>query len=156
MFERHAHTVISNGGSFKIRELLDTDVKDLPTKNLQLPALQQLVFDNDSQVQSSNGYYYRPRINNYESVDSFEKPNLLFQMTSAREHPCKQAGIHKVLNLLGNPSNPSLYFIVPKDRFSDFKLQKYEDAHGKILQEPTFVNVKQVKQFVLAIELTRT
>ena len=74
-------------------------------------------------------------------------------MTGARAHPCKQAGIHKVLNHLGNPENPLLYFIVPKDRFSDFKYQKFEDAQGKILKEPTYLNVKQVRQFVLAIEL---
>ena len=104
---------------------------------LQILASRQLVFDSDSEVQSSDGFYYRPRINNYESVDSFQKPNLLFQMTGARKHPCKQVGIHKVLNLLENPVNPLLYFIVPKDRFSDFKYQKYEDTSGKIMQQPT-------------------
>ncbi|KAJ3254311.1 hypothetical protein HK103_007282 [Boothiomyces macroporosus] len=164
LFERHAHTVIANGGKFRIRELIRPKPKledsskqvDLhAVKELELPRLEQLVFDNDLEVQSANdSYYYRPRITNYESVDSFEKPNLLFQMTCASKHPCKQAGIHKVLNLLGNPSNPSLYFVVPIDRFSDFKYQKFEDAQGKPMQEPTYADVKKVKQFVLAIELT--
>jgi hypothetical protein len=156
LFERHAHAVISNGGEFQIRELLDSNFNDSPLLKRQFFASRQLVFDSDSEVQISDGYYYRPRINNYESVDSFQKPNLLFQMTGARKHPCKQVGIHKVLHLLGNPVSPFLYFIVPKDRFSDFKYQKYEDTNGKIMQQPTYVNVKSIRQFVLAIELTRS
>ena len=156
LFERHAHTMISNGGTFQTRELLDPNFNDSPMLMLQFLASRQLVFDSDSEVQSSDGYYYRPRTNNYESVDSFQKPNLLFQMTGARKHPCKQVGIHKVLNLLGNPVSPLLYFIVPKDRFSDFKYQKYEDSSGKIMHQSTFANVKNIRQFVLAIELTRS
>ncbi|KAI8894042.1 hypothetical protein BC833DRAFT_531060 [Globomyces pollinis-pini] len=156
LFERHAHAVISNGGAFQIRELLDPNFNNSPTLMLQFLASRQLVFDSDSEVQSSEGYYYRPRINNYESVDSFQKPNLLFQMTGTRKHPCKQVGIHKVLNLLGNPVSPILYFVVPKDRFSDFKYQKYEDSSGNIMQQPSYANVKNIRQFVLAIELTRS
>lgn len=156
LFEKHAHTMISIGGTFQIRELLDSKLNDSPTVMLQVLATRQLVFDSDSEVQSSDGYYYRPRIKNYESVDSFQKPNILFQITGARKHPCKQVGIHKVLNLLGNPVNPLLYFIVPKDRFSDFKFQKYEDTNGKFLQQSTYANVKNIRQFVLAIELTRS
>lgn len=155
LFERHAHAVISNGGTFQIRELHDPNFNDSPPR-IQFPASTQRLFDSDSEVQLSDGYYYRPRINNYESVDSFKTPNLLFQMTGARKHPCKQVGIHKVLNLLGNPVSPLLYFIVPEDRFSDFKYQKYEDTNGKIMQQPTYANVKNIRQFVLAIELTRS
>jgi hypothetical protein len=152
LFERHAHTMISNGGTFQIRELLDSNFNDSPKLMFQIPASRQFVFDSDSEVQSSDGYYYRPRINNYKSVDSFQKPNLLFQMTGARRHPCKQVGIHKVLNLLGNPVCPLLYFIVPKDRFNDFKYQKYEDTNGKIMQQPTYAIVKNIRQFVLTLK----
>jgi hypothetical protein len=72
-------------------------------------------------------------------------------MTGARRHPCKQVGIHKVLNLLGNPVCPLLYSIVPKDRFNDFKYQKYEDTNGKIMKQSTYANVKNIRQFVLTL-----
>jgi hypothetical protein len=58
----------------------------------------------------------------FESVDSFIKPNLLFQMTGAKDHPCKQTGLRDVLNILGNPLNPELYSVVP-DRFDTFTYQ---------------------------------
>ena len=125
-----------------------------PTTILELETLPQFVFDKDSEVTSS-GIYYRPKISNYESIDSFELPNRLFQMTSARNRPCKQAGIHKVLNLLGNPSDPCLYFVVPKGLFSDYKFQNYEYANGKTMPKPTYGNVKRVKQFALAIDIVR-
>jgi hypothetical protein len=157
LFERHAHTVIANGGVFQIRQLLDSTLtpqdSDTP-REIQLPRVPQLVFDNDEHVRSVDGFYFRPLVFNYESVDSFEKPNALFQMTGAKKHPCKQVGIHNVLNLLDQPINPSLFFVVPKDRFANFKYQKYEDSNGKPMKEPTYANVKKVKQFVLAIELT--
>jgi hypothetical protein len=173
LFERHAHTVICNGGRFKICELFENDSEYQPVQPLQLPQfqhfvfekellqllqLQQLVFEDDEQVKSNGDeFYYRPRSSIYESVDSFVKPCLLFQMTGAQKHPCKQVGIHKVLNLLGNPKEPCLFFVVPGDRFADFKYQKYEDAQGKAMHtRPTYANVKRVKQFVLAIELTNT
>ena len=88
-----------------------------------------------------------------ESI-SFENPNLLFQMTGARKHPCKQAGIHKVLNLLRSLEDPLLYFIVPKDCFSSFKYQKYQGSDGEILKDgPSLSNVKKVKQCALEIDL---
>jgi hypothetical protein len=157
LFERHAHRIISNGGEFQIRELHDSDPNPedshMPMTQV-FPRLEQLVFEEDAQVQASTDRYFRPRIDNYKSVDAFVKPAFLFQMTCAKTHPCKQAGIHKVLNLLGNPKDPILFFVVPKERFSDFRYQRYEDAQGKTMQEPTYANVKQVKQFVVAIDLT--
>eukprot|EP00842_Homolaphlyctis_polyrhiza_P001295 jgi/Hompol1/2166/HPOL_005862-RA len=132
--------VVSQGvgdmGVLRVRELLDPTA---PSTALELPALQSPC---------------RPRISNYESVDPFEKPGVLLQITCAETHPCKQAGIRKVLDLLGDPINPVSYFVVPNDRFSNFKYQKYESAKGEQMQEPTFANVKQVKQFVLTIDLT--
>ena len=154
LFERHAHSMISKGGIFRIRELYHPDLNIPLTKTIdkKFDPLQEFLFDNDLDVQASN-FYFRPKITNYESVDSFAKPNLLFQITGANKHPCKQNGIHKVLNLLGNPSDPMLFFIVPNDCFQNFKYQKYEDNTGHIMQEPTYKNVKKVKQFVLEIIL---
>ena len=153
LFERHAHTIISKGGRFRIRKLKEADEGSFGEEPVELPALEQHVFVADAEVQSEGDYYYRPKINNYESVDSFEKPDRLFQMTGARAHPCKQTGVHNVLKLLGNPENPSLYFVVPNDRFKHFKYQKYHDSQQGIMEKPTYLNVKKVKQFVLLMDL---
>ncbi|KAJ1547754.1 hypothetical protein HK096_000228 [Nowakowskiella sp. JEL0078] len=152
LFERHAHTVIRNGGTFRIRQL-KAEKSVVLESTLTLPQLPVFVFDTDSQILTTMNSYLLPKHNNFESVDSFIKPNLLFQMTSAKKHPCKHAGLHRVLNLLGSPLNPQLYFVVPMDQFESFGFQKYEDSKGKIMNMPIYMNVKSINQFVLGIEL---
>ncbi len=53
-------------------------------------------------------------------------------MTSAKDHPCKQTGLRDVLEILGNPLKPELYFIVPPDRFASFMCQRYHGTDGSV------------------------
>ncbi|OQS01813.1 hypothetical protein THRCLA_21603 [Thraustotheca clavata] len=128
---------------------------DQPIK-LILPALNRKSFWSKSIsgviTNSTENDYLKPIEKNFESVDAIVKPNLLFQMTCSQAHPCKQNGLHNVLNLLNNPEDPCLYFVVPLDRFDNFRYQNYttaKDQDSKII----FQNVKKIKQFVLEIDL---
>ncbi|KAJ8330306.1 hypothetical protein O5D80_001866 [Batrachochytrium dendrobatidis] len=149
LFEKHAHTVIAKGGSFKIR-----DLRTKLESTLQLPMdLTTLLFSNNSQVQDATNCYFRPISNIFESVDSFIKPNILFQMTCAKDHPCRQAGLRNVLKILGNPSKPELYFVVPPDRFACFTRQSYHGTDGQVLsQNDTIASVEKLTRFVLTFE----
>ncbi|EGF78520.1 hypothetical protein BATDEDRAFT_26603 [Batrachochytrium dendrobatidis JAM81] len=149
LFKKHAHTVIAKGGSFKIR-----DLRTKLESTLQLPMdLSTLLLSNNSQVQDATNCYFRPISNIFESVDSFIKPNLLFQMTGAKDHPCKQTGICGVLEILGNPSKPELYFVVPPDRFACFTRQSYHGTDGQVLsQNDTIASVKKLTRFVLTFK----
>ncbi|KAK6096218.1 hypothetical protein MT418_8606 [Batrachochytrium dendrobatidis] len=149
LFEKHAHTVIAKGGSFKIR-----DLRTKLESTLQLPMdLSTLLFSNNSQVQDATNCYFRPISNIFESVDSFIKPNLLFQMTGAKDHPCKQTELCDVLEILGNPSKPELYFVVPPDRFACFTHQSYHGTDGQVLsQNDTIASVEKLTRFVLTFE----
>ncbi|EGF80846.1 hypothetical protein BATDEDRAFT_24299 [Batrachochytrium dendrobatidis JAM81] len=149
LFEKHAHTVIAKGGSFKIR-----DLRTKLESTLQLPMdLSTLLFSNNSQVQDATNCYFRPISNTFESVDSFIKPNLLFQMTGAKDHPCKQTELCDVLEILGNPSKPELYFVVPPDRFACFTRQSYHGTDGRVLsQNDTIASVEKLTRFVLTFE----
>ncbi|EGF80090.1 hypothetical protein BATDEDRAFT_88508 [Batrachochytrium dendrobatidis JAM81] len=151
LFEKYAHTVIAKGGSFKIR-----DLRTGSESTLQLPMdLSTLLFSNNSQVQDATNCYFRPISNTFESVDSFIKPNLLFQMTCAKDHPCRQAGLRNVLEILGNPSKPELYFVVPPDRFACFTRQSYLGVDGRVVLETnTIASVRMLTQFVLTFELS--
>ncbi|OAJ41341.1 hypothetical protein BDEG_24962 [Batrachochytrium dendrobatidis JEL423] len=151
LFEKYAHTVIAKGGSFKIR-----DLRTGSESTLQLPMdLSTLLFSNNSQVQDATNCYFRPISNTFESVDSFIKPNLLFQMTCAKDHPCRQAGLRNVLEILGNPSKPGLYFVVPPDRFACFTRQSYLGVDGRVVLETnTIASVRMLTQFVLTFELS--
>ena len=76
-------------------------------------------------------------------------------MTGAKDHPCKQTGLRDVLEILGNPLKPELYFVVPPDRFASFKYQSYYGTDGKVLSENGIVaNVRKLSQFVLTFELS--
>ena len=106
LFEQHAHTLISNGGSFKIRNL-----KTNEESRLQLPIdlNLHLYSSNDLEFQSATNKYFRPVNKIFKSVDSFIKPNLLFEMTISKDHQCSHTGLCDVLETLGNPLNPELY-----------------------------------------------
>ncbi|KAK6091297.1 hypothetical protein MT418_8583 [Batrachochytrium dendrobatidis] len=149
LFEKHAHTVIAKGGSFKIR-----DLRTKLESTLQLPMdLSTLLFSNNSQVQDATNCYFRPISNTFESVDSFIKPNLLFQMTGAKDHPCKQTELCDVLEIFGNPSKPELYFVVPPDRFACFTRQSHHGTDGQVLsQNDTIASVEKLTRFVLTFE----
>jgi hypothetical protein len=106
-------------------------------------------------IQTETDRYFLPISKIFEAVDSFVKPDILFQMTGAKTHPCKQTGIRDVLKILGDPSTPKLYFIVPPDRFASFKFQSYHGTDGKVLTQNGIVkSVKNVSQFVLTFDLT--
>ncbi len=151
LFEKHAHAVISRGGSFKIRDLQTGEVgtMELPS-NLSL----FLYSSDDEAFKGATNCYFRPVSKTFESIDSFIKPDILFQMTTANEPPCKQTGLRDILNVLGNPSNPRLHFVVPPDRFGTFKYQNYIGAAGQVLSENNICkNVKTLSQFVLTFEI---
>lgn len=152
LFERHAHVIIPRAGEFNIRELKD-DKSVVAQSTLSLAPRCVVVFKTASQISSVTDSYLLPQSRNFESVDSIIKANLLFQMTVTKAHPCKQAGLHRVLNLLGNPPNPQLYFVVPMGLFDSFEYQKYADANGKLMKESSYTNVKSIRQFVLGISL---
>ena len=151
LFEKHAHTVIVKGGLFKIRDLHTKMVSTLKLPN----DLTSFLFSNNSQIENATNCYFRPVSKIFESVDSFIKPDLLFQMTGAKNHPCKQTGLRDVLNILDNPSNPVLYFVVPPDLFDSFTYQSYHGKDGKVLsQERIVASVQKLSQFVLTFELS--
>ena len=151
LFEKLAHTTLAKGGSFKIRNL-KTNVESA----LQVPIdLTTILFSGSHQFHESTNCYFRPVSKIFEAVDSFIKPNIIFQMTCAKQHPCKQTGLRDVLKILGDPLKPELYFVVPPDLFVSFRYQPYHGADGKVLlQKGIFKNVKKLSQFVLTFDLS--
>lgn len=126
LYERHAHTIIAKGGVFKIRDL-HTKVES----TLCIPTdLTVCLYSNKSQFQISNNCYFRP-FNIFESVDSFIKPNRLFRIVGAGECSCNETGIREALDILGDPMNPEMYYVVPPDRFAAFANQ-WHGSYGKL------------------------
>jgi hypothetical protein len=92
-------------------------------------------------------------VTNFQSVDAIMKPDVLFQVTGGHKHPCKQKGLYDVLNLLGNPPAPRLYFVLPPDRFTSFRYQRYLDSKRKRMTKPSYANVRKIQQFAMEVKL---
>ncbi|EEY67032.1 uncharacterized protein PITG_23112 [Phytophthora infestans T30-4] len=113
-----------------------------------------VVFNDDSEIEAAtNTSYLQPAAKNYQSVDAIIKPDILLQVTGAHKHPCKQKGLHDVLKLLGNPEQPRLFFVLPPDRFTDFKYQRYLDSKRKRMMAPSYENVCKIQQFAMEVKL---
>uniref|UniRef100_A0AAV1TLS1 Crinkler effector protein N-terminal domain-containing protein n=1 Tax=Peronospora matthiolae TaxID=2874970 RepID=A0AAV1TLS1_9STRA len=168
VFERYVHSVLPQGGNFRVRRLtvgpkhitagvnegerkVKRAVVDEDTKTVHLPKLKNVVFERDEQVTSADlATYLRPKASNFESVDAMATPNILFQVTCARVHPCKRKGLCRVLDLLGKPAEPRLYFVVPPDIFDDFRYQAYQHNERKKQKDEDNI-VEKLEQFVMEV-----
>jgi len=159
-FEGMTHILLSKGGHFVVRALDSTK-----QEKILLPCLKQKTFIEWEQVQSCvDKRYFRPVSKILKSVDSLERPNILFQMTVAATHPIHASALIESVENLGCTSNVRLYFPLPADRFYDFKKQcnywprapKDEDASAKKsrtqAQEKGDKILGGIRQFALLID----
>jgi hypothetical protein len=115
LYERFAHSIIQNGGTFKMRELFENGQRGRE-EEITFDQSRLNVFEQELTLQEigDENVYERPKSKNYESVDSFiRKSNSMFNMTGARYHGIKQVGAHQVMTLMGDPNDPHFYFVVP-------------------------------------------
>jgi len=177
LFEQTALKALETGGKFRTQRLADkktellslrktsichsftklTDLAPIPVNTLAIPCAK-----------------------NWESVDAIFKPNYLFQITVLKHHPCKQAGLHHILNHMDltedkfKPASPQkkmrganqavavaqgqkvprLYFVVPEDIYEDFDPQPYHDNKSLVI-DPTYTNVQNIEQWCLCVPLAK-
>jgi len=172
VFEQHAHERLAQGGTFKIRELVDHGNET----TLALEAREKAVFvqlDEIEQLDASK--YAQPLKGNQESIDSLILPNMVFQFTVSLSHPVKQAGLVKAYKAMGleNPPSPKkrrgneggkipidvdedkiprLYFVVPEDIFDQFRSQPFHDNKSRVVQGSGLV--ASTRQFALSISFS--
>nr|BAP69148.1 RxLR effector candidate protein [Hyaloperonospora arabidopsidis Emoy2] len=157
LFERFALSVLSQGGTFESRQLkpkdsatggdedecksncvgVDSDgdvtmYKRAGSGCVKLRPRESLFFKGVYEVTRADvGKFLQPASRNFEPVDAMAKPDELFQVTCAQVHPCKHNGLLKALEMLGNPDEPRLYFVVPPDVFEGFEYQDYHTVKGE-------------------------
>ncbi|KAF0704419.1 hypothetical protein DYB28_008092 [Aphanomyces astaci] len=120
---------------------------------VEIPPQQTVMFDKDNEVASApSGVYLRPKNKNYPSVDAIVKPDILLQVTVGATHPCKQRGLDSAIKLLATPEQPKLVFVLPPDRFDDFKHQRYVTVDGRTTTNP-FVTLRNIKQYAMEVTL---
>uniref|UniRef100_A0AAV1TTW0 Crinkler effector protein N-terminal domain-containing protein n=1 Tax=Peronospora matthiolae TaxID=2874970 RepID=A0AAV1TTW0_9STRA len=173
LFESYVHSILPRGGRFRVRRLTEGSEKkaaggekgdskitrvttDEDIEEVVLQEREVTVFEGNARVTADDPpTYLLPASGNFESVDAMGTPNELFQMTCAKVHPCKRQGLRRVLDMLGDPAEPRLYFVVPADVFGDFEFQNYQKSRRKKAKDTldTDDNLKELKQYVMEIPL---
>jgi hypothetical protein len=148
LFEISVHDQLSSGHKFEARQLGNEDSTDMQTfecvkSTPEVPGKAFCYFDEDfSASVLSSGPYHVPASKRFASVDSFyykealhghaQAPLCLFQMTVAKSHPVKGAGLVSVLSKLGwlekvraNPKLAALIFAVPLEVEQAFTRQTF-------------------------------
>jgi hypothetical protein len=149
LFEISVHDQLSSGHKFEARQLGgNEDSTDIQTfecvkSTPEVPGKAFCYFDEDfSASVLSSGPYHVPASKRFASVDSFyykealhghaQAPLCLFQMTVAKSHPVKGAGLVSVLSKLGwlekvraNPKLAALIFAVPLEVEQAFTRQTF-------------------------------
>ncbi|RQM31404.1 hypothetical protein B5M09_013597 [Aphanomyces astaci] len=116
---------------------------------VHVPRQQPVEFNSDSEVATAAiGVYLRPTIKHDLSVDAIVKPDVV--VTIAAKHPCKQKDLNDVLNLLGNPPAPRLFFVVPPNGFADFQYQQYVTQEGTPTTHLS-ASVRSIHQYVMQV-----
>ena len=129
LWEGMCHSRLAAGGIFRTRDL-STPSSTIESLHLS-PSKDRIVFDDWSAVRKADeSTYCRPRASNKAAIDSVRQPAQLYQMTVAAEHGINCAGLKQAVESMRHSSGVALYFVVPPDRFFNFKAQKIQQGVG--------------------------
>ncbi|OWZ05672.1 hypothetical protein PHMEG_00022196 [Phytophthora megakarya] len=84
---------------------------------------------NSEVTDADTNVYIRPLAENYDSVDTIIKPDVL------------------------DPETPRLYFVLPSDRFIGFRYQRYLNSNHKSMTAPSYANARKISQFAMEVKL---
>jgi ribosomal protein L25 (general stress protein Ctc) len=134
-FEAFAHTILKAGGIFKAAQFINAygsnavkggEVKkarhvevlvEVPrSDNVQMIANPSDIFN------LQNGFYGRPSIATFPTIDSVVRPNMLFQVTGSSSHDVNIDGLVKAVKALNVKLSDrvSIFFVVPPEQFDTF------------------------------------
>ena len=143
LYERWAHIQLPRGGQYKVKRL-DGAAPGIE-EQVTIAAMPTRRFWNLSDFDEKAlviGEYAQPRISTLGAVDALVKPDILFQMTVASEHPIKASLLNDAIDAIdprpaGQPrvarTGPPirLYFVIPQKRWATFGKQSYHSAGAR-------------------------
>jgi hypothetical protein len=159
IFERYAHAVLCQGGTFQVRKLLaGTKKKETVTLEKRPYCLywckcKRIIYENDSQGTSP---YSRPRSKTQGGFDAFDATRY-FQMTVSEYKKVNLAFIEENITMRKQPfplekEAVKLFFVVPEDVFDSFTpCSTFEYPSEKV---PVWS--KNIGQYVLCIPTQQT
>jgi hypothetical protein len=155
--ERVAHRKLAQGGKFKVRLLHQNGALASPGE-VEFKELPTIKFDSLEEIKDRNGAYGQPNSKSFAVVDSVsfsDSEKNGFQITASYKHQPKHKLVKQLVEAVGLEKGKvfRLYFVVPADKFEDYKFQKYLKSAGKEEMEAKG-SVKQVEQWVLLMPVS--
>ncbi|KAK3806776.1 MAG: hypothetical protein J3Q66DRAFT_375100 [Benniella sp.] len=149
-FEYVAHILRKGGYTFEIKELAENatpgrlEIPKRPTVNVYQRAA------DFRELGKKEGTLYIPATPNFPCIDAALGADKLFQMTMSQDHPIKQTPFKEIIDAIreGFGGTLNLYFVVPEERFENFKRQSYLNNDG-LVSKAVPQEVQAVKQFAL-------
>ncbi|RIB06688.1 hypothetical protein C2G38_2115523 [Gigaspora rosea] len=138
IFERIAHRILQNGGSFYIRSL-ESDFT--------------ILFNDINKIEEDK--YCQPIQKNFSSIDAIVAPHTLFQMTVSRNHPINVNGMKNLVEKLGGKSGTNhiyFYFVLPKDLYDKYQAQPFYTNSQTVAEKIPCWITNRVKQYALKID----
>jgi hypothetical protein len=161
LYEPMVHTILRNGGEFKIRELVAGNFKTKPLERiLKLNPTTLKEFSALSEVVEPDKYYV-PRSASFAAGDAIIVPNRIFQITMGESHPIPIARLADIatqlskIHPLQEASIKQLFFVVPPDRFQFFVKQSLLNDKGHVAEQVSSTILHSVKQYALRLSLCK-
>ena len=127
-FEAFAHDSLAAGGEFLVRELAPAG--DEKTLRLSKVPVRRFSGNKPGDLAVLRSFlvsdYCQPLVGNFPVIDAVILPNTLLQMTVSLQHDVNEDTLKNILAAL-SLKTAELVFVVPKDKFYDFKASPFKD-----------------------------
>ena len=141
-FEMYGNLVFSLGGrALRARCLEDNTAFDIQLWSFDAPRNSFGI--NHLPAKPLEGYYAATD-ENFPGVDAMSAQGM-FQFTIAVDHPIR--GVETLRKLCKYYEEPKLYFVVPSNRFVNFRKQEFLATQGNTLVQP----IDNLKQYVIEL-----
>jgi hypothetical protein len=132
LWEGLCHRALAQGGTFAVRRLYPVEGKDERDVTIA-PCEFTHVYQNLSEARAFNAsVYLRPHNMGQAAIDSIRQPATLYQITSSTSHGINLEGLKKVMEVMQEPAQATLYFVVPEEEFDKFSVNGIKDLQAGI------------------------
>ncbi|CAG8673861.1 1455_t:CDS:2, partial [Funneliformis caledonium] len=156
LFELLSHEILRWGGKFLVRKLTERGAEPEEFEEFESDLKEIFFWSIDEitgDIQQGQKNYYRPDSDTFESIDSYVYPNKMFQITVSRRHGVKQDGLRAIKEVLDEDSDINIYFVVPKDKFGNFKTKQPYENKGDGKKFDVWIN--KIVQYALCIDFDK-
>jgi hypothetical protein len=135
LWEGLCHRALAQGGIFAVRRLYPIEGKDEGGVTIA-PCEVTRFYQKLSEARAFNAsVYLRPHNMSQPGIDSIRQPGTLYQITSSTSHGINVKGLKEAMEVMQEPAQVTLYFVVPEDEFDKFRVNGIKNLRAAIKKE---------------------